>query len=269
MAQKVKKLLVVGLEQLLPGNSTDLSFFNEQLNTIRDQVLLVYTTDYSLSSVVAMEHMLNNRPAGLLTPDYLICEGGIGLYQREGTDYRPLLQWMNDLNQNWSRDQILAITQQFPSDVLALQPEETGDMTSAGGPFRLRFSVDPGQEWVVQHLEDLFLHQEIKAQIVSSQDWSLDVLAADKAEAVDYLRAQLEISDEDSYFFGDHPSELSLLKLPCRGTVLGNARPELTAHLERMHQLYRSPYPNAQGIIDGLHHWGVLHNFAFQNSKAG
>ena len=122
---------------------------------------------------------------------------------------------------------------------------------------------------MVQHLEDLFLQHEIKAQIVSSQDWCLDVLAADKAEAVDYLRAQLEVSDEDSYFFGDHPSELSLLKLPCRGTVLGNARPELTAHLERMHQLYYSPYPNGQGIIDGLHHWGVLNNFALQNSKAG
>jgi hydroxymethylpyrimidine pyrophosphatase-like HAD family hydrolase len=269
MAQKVKNLLVVGLEQLSPGNSTDLSFFNEQLHTIREQVFLVYTTDYSLGSVLALEHMLSSRPVGLLVPDYLICEGGIGLYQREGSDYCPLLQWMNDLNQNWSRNQILAITQQFSSDVLALQPEETEEAMSSEGPFRIRFSVDPGQEWVVQHLEDLFLQQEIKAQIVSSQDWSLDVLAADKAEAVDYLRAQLEISDEDSYFFGDHPSELSLLKLPGRGTLLGNARPELTAHLERMHQLYRSPYPNGQGIIDGLHHWGVLHNFAFQNSKAG
>lgn len=269
MEQKVKKLLVVGLEQLLPGNSTDLSFFNEQLNTIRDQVFLVYTTDYSLGSVLALEHMLSSRPVGLLIPDYLICEGGIGLYQREGTDYSPLLQWMNDLNQNWSREKILVITQQFSSDVLALQPEEPEDITAAGGPFRLRFSVDPGQEWVVQHLEDLFLQHKIKAQIVSSQDWCLDVLAADKAEAVDYLRAELEISDEDSYFFGDHPSELSLLKLPCRGTVLGNARPELTAHLERIHQLYRSPYPNGQGIIDGLHHWGVLNNFAFQNSNAG
>ncbi len=269
MVQKAKRLLVVGLEQLLLGNSTDLSFFNEQLNTIRDEVLLVYTTDYSLSSVVAMEHMFSSRPESLLTPDYLICEGGIGLYQREGKNYRPWLQWMNDLNQNWSRDQILALTQQVSSSVLALQLEETEDMTAAGGPFRLRFSVDPGQEWVVQHLEDLFLQHEIKAQIVSSQDWSLDVLAADKAEAVDYLRAQLEISDEESYFFGDHPSDLSLLKLPGRGTILGNARPELTANVESMDQLYRSPYPHCKGIVDGLHHWGVLHNFAFQNSKAG
>jgi hypothetical protein len=142
MAQKVKKLLVVGLEQLSPGDSTDLSFFKEQLNAIRDQVFLVYTTDYSLGSVLALEHMLSSRPVGLLAPDYLICEGGIGLYQREGGDYRPLLQWMNDLNQNWSRDQILAITQQFSSDVLALQPEETEDATAAGGPFRIRFSVD-------------------------------------------------------------------------------------------------------------------------------
>ncbi len=268
MVQKAKRLLVVGLEQVLLGNSTDLSFLNKQLNTIRDQVLLVYTTDYSLSSVVALDQMLSSRTEGLLAPDYLICEGGIGLYQREGNDYRPLLQWMNDLNQNWSRDQILALTQQFSSDVLTLQLEESEDITAAG-PFRLRFSVDPGQEWVVQHLEDLFLQHEIKAQIVSSQDWGLDVLAADKAEAVDYLRAQLEISDEDSYFFGDHPSDLSLLKLPGRGTILGNARPELIANVERMQQLYRSPYPDCQGIIDGLHHWGVLHNFAFQNSKAG
>jgi hypothetical protein len=269
MVQKAKRLLVVGLEQVSLGNSADLRFFKEQMNAIRDEVLLVYTTDYSLSSVIAMEHMFSSRSESLLTPDYLISEGGIGLYQREGTDYLPLLQWMNDLNQNWSRDQILALTQQVSSDVLALQLEETEDMTAAGGPFRLRFSVDPGQEWVVQHLEDLFLQHEIKAQIVSSQDWSLDVLAADKAEAVDYLRAQLEISEEESYFFGDHPSDLSLLKLPGQGTILGNARPELTANAEGMDQLYRSPYPNCQGIIDGLHHWGVLHNFAFQNSKAG
>jgi sucrose-6-phosphatase len=269
MGQKAKKLLVVGLEQVLPGDSADLSFFNEQLNTIRDQVFLVYTTDYSLGSVLALEQMLSGRPVGLLTPDYLICEGGIGLYQREGTEYLPLVQWMNELNQNWSREQILKITQEFSSDVLALQPDEPGDLTTAGGPFRLRFSLDPGQEWVVQHLEELFLEHQIKAQIVSSQDWCLDVLAADKAEAVDYLRAQLGISEEDSYFFGDHPSELSLLKLPCQGTVLGNARTELTANLERMPQLYRSPYPHTQGIIDGLHHWGLLKNFAFHNSKAG
>jgi sucrose-6-phosphatase len=268
MAQKGKKLLVVGLEQLSPGNSTDLSFFNKQLDTIRDQVLLVYTTDYSLSSVMALEHMRSSQPEALLIPDYLICEGGIGIYQREGTDYRPWLQWMNDLNQNWSRDQILALTQQFSSDVLALQLEETENMAVSGAPFRLRFSVDPGQEWVVQHLEDLFLQHEIKAQIVSSQDWCLDVLAADKAEAVDYLRAQLEISDEDSYFFGDHPSDLSLLKLPGRGTILGNAHPELTASLEKTHQLYRSPYPHGQGIVDGLQYWGVLNNL-LQNSKAG
>jgi hydroxymethylpyrimidine pyrophosphatase-like HAD family hydrolase len=268
MVQKAKRLLVVGLEQVLLGNAADLSFFNEQLNTIRDQVILVYTTDYSLSSVMALEEMLSSRTEVLLTPDYLICEGGIGLYQREGTDYRPWLQWMNDLNQHWSRDQILALTQQFSTDVLAPQLEEPEDRAAAG-PFRLRFSVDPGQEWVVQHLEDLFLQHAIKAQIVSSQDWGLDVLAADKAEAVDHLRAQLEISDKDSYFFGDHPSDLSLLKLPGRGTLLGKARPALTANLERMDQLYRSPYPDCQGIIDGLHHWGVLHNFAFQNSKAG
>jgi Sucrose-6F-phosphate phosphohydrolase len=268
MVQKAKRLLVVGLEQVLLGNSTDLSFLNEQLSTIRDQVILVYATDYSLSSVIALEQRRSSRPEGLLTPDYLISEGGIGLYQREGTDYRPLLQWMNDLNQNWSRDRILAITQQFSADVLALQLEEPEDRTAAG-PFRLRFSVDPGQEWVVQHLEDLFLQHAIKAQIVSGQDWGLDVLAADKAEAVDYLRAQLKIRDEESYFFGDHPSDLSLLKLPGRGTLLGKARPALTANVESMDQLYRSPYPDCQGIIDGLHHWGVLHNFAFQNSKAG
>jgi hydroxymethylpyrimidine pyrophosphatase-like HAD family hydrolase len=265
MAQKGKKLLVVGLEQLLPGNSADLSFFNNQLNTIRDQVLLVCTTDYSLSSVMALEQMHSSQPEAVLIPDYLICEGGIGIYHREGNDYRPWLQWMNDLNQNWSRDQILALTQQFSADMLALQLEETENKAA---PFRLRFSVDPGQEWVVQHLEDLFLEHEIKAQIVSSQDWCLDILAADKAEAVDYLRAQLEISDEDSYFFGDHPSDLSLLKLPSRGTILGNAHPELTASLEKTHQLYRSPYPYSQGIIDGLHHWGVLNNL-LQNSKAG
>jgi Sucrose-6F-phosphate phosphohydrolase len=268
MGQKAKRLLVVGLEQVLLGNAADLSFFNEQLNTIRDQVILVHTTDYSLSSVMALEQRRSSRPESFLTPDYLICEGGIGLYQREGNDYRPWVQWMNDLNQNWSRDRILALTQQFSSDVLAPQLEDSEDRTAAG-PFRLRFSVDPGQEWVVQHLEDLFLQHAIKAQIVSGQDWGLDVLAADKAEAVDYLRTQLEISDEDSYFFGDHPSDLSLLKLPGRGTILGNARPELTAHGASMHQLYRSPYPNCQGIIDGLHHWGVLQNFAFQNSKAG
>jgi hydroxymethylpyrimidine pyrophosphatase-like HAD family hydrolase len=268
MGQKAKRLLVVGLEQVLAGSAADLSFFSEQLNTIRDQVILVYTTDYSLNSVMALEQRRSSRPEGLLTPDYLICEGGIGLYQREENDYRPWVQWMNDLNQNWSRDQILALTQQFSADVLAPQLEDSEDRTAAG-PFRLRFSVDPGQEWVVQHLEDLFLQHAIKAQIVSGQDWGLDVLAADKAEAVDYLRTRLEISDENSYFFGDHPSDLSLLKLPGRGTILGNARPELTAHLESMHQLYRSPYPDCQGIIDGLHHWGVLHNFAFQNSKAG
>jgi hydroxymethylpyrimidine pyrophosphatase-like HAD family hydrolase len=269
MEEKAKKLLVVGLEQVLLGNTADLSFFNQQLNTIRDQAFLVYTTDYSLGSVLALEQMLRSRPEGLLTPDYLICEGGIGLYQREGTEYLPLVQWMNELNQNWSREGILKITQQFSSDVLALQPEEPGDTTTAGGPFRLRFSLDPGQEWVVQQLEDLFLQHEIKAQVVSSQDWCLDVMAADKAEAVDYLRAQLGISEEDSYFFGDHPSDLSLLKLPCRGTILGNARTELTANLESVSQLYRSPYPSTQGIVDGLHHWGLLNNFAFHNSKAG
>jgi hypothetical protein len=56
--------------------------------------------------------------------------------------------------------------------------------------------------------------------------------------------------------------------LPSRGTILGNAYPELTASLEKTHQLYRSPYPHGQGIVDGLHYWGVLNNL-LQNSKAG
>ena len=53
--------------------------------------------------------------------------------------------------------------------------------------------------------------------------------------------------------FGDSGNDLDLLSSGFSGTIVANALPELRQAVPA--DVYRSPFPFADGVLDGIRHW--------------
>jgi hydroxymethylpyrimidine pyrophosphatase-like HAD family hydrolase len=64
----------------------------------------------------------------------------------------------------------------------------------------------------------------------------------------------LRVEPEDVLVFGDTGNDVDLFAQGFRGTVVGNALPEL-ADARAARDAYRSPLRHAAGVLDGVRHW--------------
>ncbi len=93
------------------------------------------------------------------------------------------------------------------------------------------------------------------ARLIYSAGSYLDVLpaAAGKGAAARFLAERWGASPGHVLVFGDTGNDLDLFECGFRGTLVANALPELN---EAVHeQAYRSPFPYASGVLDGIRHW--------------
>ena len=83
----------------------------------------------------------------------------------------------------------------------------------------------------------------------------LDILpsAAGKGRAARFLAESWAIATDDVLAFGDSGNDAELLGSGFRGTAVANAFPELLAATDP--DVYRSPKPFADGVLDGIRHW--------------
>ncbi|WP_082554036.1 HAD-IIB family hydrolase [Rhizobium sp. Leaf453] len=110
---------------------------------------------------------------------------------------------------------------------------------------------------IEQQLADVGL----AARLVYSSNRDLDILPAgiDKGAALSWLCRQLGLTHDDVVVAGDTGNDQSMFKPPgVRGIIVGNALPELKSVSDNRSNVYCSDEMMADGVLDGLKHWGLF-----------
>lgn len=110
-------------------------------------------------------------------------------------------------------------------------------------------------------IEERLAKAGIAARVVYSSKRDLDILPAgvDKGAALSWLCRKLGLLHDDVVVAGDTDNDRSMFDLPgVRGIVVGNALPELRAIADERPAVYRATGTTADGILEGLMHWGHL-----------
>ncbi|WP_426125485.1 HAD-IIB family hydrolase [Pararhizobium sp. PWRC1-1] len=110
-------------------------------------------------------------------------------------------------------------------------------------------------------IEERLASAGIAARLVYSSNRDLDILpdGVDKGAALSWLCRQLGLSHDDVVVAGDTNNDRSMFELPgVRGIVVSNALAELKAIAEDRPEIYSAQGSVADGVLEGLVHWGVL-----------
>jgi mannosylfructose-6-phosphate phosphatase len=112
-------------------------------------------------------------------------------------------------------------------------------------------------------IEERLASAGIAARLVYSSNRDLDILpdGVDKGAALTWLCRQLGLSHDDVVVAGDTNNDRSMFELPgVRGIVVANALAELKAIADDRPEIYSAQGSIADGVLEGLVHWGVLEN---------
>jgi mannosylfructose-6-phosphate phosphatase len=110
-------------------------------------------------------------------------------------------------------------------------------------------------------IEERLASAGIAARPVYSSNRDLDILpdGVDKGAALSWLCRQLGMSHDDVVVAGDTNNDRSMFDLPgVRGIVVGNALAELKAIAKDRPDIYSARNSIADGVLEGLAHWGLF-----------
>lgn len=239
-------LFISDLDNTLVGDDKALNQLNQILQKKRAEngTKIVYATGRSLFLYQKLATEKN-----LLSPDALIAAVGTELYlnpDKENIDQ----DWENLLSQNWQRDQILSMTQQFPE--LIPQPQ------SEQGQFKISFYLSSDQaQNTISNLKKSLQDISLSTKLIYSGSKDLDIIPqrADKGLAVQFLQKKWGMSDEKTVVCGDSGNDIALFETGNpRGIIVANSQSELQQWYQNNKTNYRyfSQHPYAAGIQEGL-----------------
>lgn len=198
-----------------------------------------------------VEDMLQLVGDGVLpVPDYLI--GGVGTQLHDVRAVSEMAKFHRHLKRGWNLKKVEQVMSKFS----AIQPQPA------------QYLHEFKSSWYYEHasIEQIAIVQKalkkagLDVQIVYSSSRDLDVLpaAANKGGALKWLTSELGIDLKQTLVAGDTGNDASMFVIPgVKSMVPENAMPELleaTVHL----QVYHSRQVMADGVLDGLEHFGVI-----------
>ena len=244
-------LLVTDLDNTLVGDAQALEQLNDRLGKHRQQygTKLVYATGRSITLYRQLE-----AEQALLPPDALAVSVGTEIYSA-GSD-TPDADWAAKLSQNWDRDRIASTASTFSH----LTPQPNSEQR----PFKLSYYLsNAAAETVLPQLTAALQAQGLTPRLVYSSGQDLDILPehGHKGAAMVFLRQQFDIAPERTVACGDSGNDLTLFEdREELGIIVGNAKPELRQWYAANPRptCYRAAASCAAGILEGLHHFGLL-----------
>jgi sucrose-6-phosphatase len=238
-------LIVTDLDNTLVGDDEALLQLNELLDRSRQtsSTKIVYATGRSLTSY--QELLATHR---LLPPDALIASVGTEIYLGGSSTLDSA--WEEQLSQNWYREKVLFIANQFAD----LKPQSQTEQR----PFKISYHLSPNvAAAVIIQLQQLMEQEGLDVELIYSGNKDLDIIpqGGNKGKAVQFLRLQWQIDPVNTVVCGDSGNDVSLFQYGIeRGIIVGNARSELRL----WHQLNPADYHYlavaecAAGILEGL-----------------
>jgi sucrose-6-phosphatase len=243
----MKMLLVIELDNTLVGSNRAIAALNQRLESIRNQIYLVYVTGRSYAS---SRRVITK--AELLKPDYLIAGVGTEIYQQG-----VLLEkdWANQISKDWDWDAVWTIASYFP----ALIPQPDGEQT----PYKLSFCLDMDAPLEVIHdLQDLLTFTRLQTEVIFSNGRDVDIIPknSNKSKATAYLQQLLQAQSDATVICGGSGNDISLFQQPSAGIIVGNAQTELLWWYYNTHYPWHflAHYPGAAGILEGLIYFNIL-----------
>ncbi len=158
----------------------------------------------------------------------------------------PLGEWPADLN-GWNRLNIC--------DILANHREIELQPAEFLSDYKISYFVHGADDDQIDVYRNELAMAGCDVELVYSSRRDLDVLprSVNKGAAAGYLATLWETAPDRVYVFGDSGNDRELLSRGFRGTVVGNAQPELR-ELRSLH-VYHARQPYAAGVMEGLSHW--------------
>ncbi|MDI7863080.1 HAD family hydrolase [Rhizobiaceae bacterium n13] len=128
--------------------------------------------------------------------------------------------------------------------------------------FKSSWYLRDAGEAEIREIEQRLRESGHDAKLVYSSNRDLDVLPgkADKGQALAWVCDGLGIGLDAVVVAGDTGNDVEMFRLSgVRGIVVGNALGELVEIAAREKRHYRASATIADGVIEGLIHWGVAH----------
>lgn len=183
-------------------------------------------------------------------PDYYI--GGVGTCIHDARNNRRLDEFSDHIRAGWDRDLAARVAAQTPG--IRPQPDAFQE------EFKSSWFIDNAPPVVLQDLERRLAEAGLETCLVYSSHRDLDVLPrrATKGGALLWLAAHLLIPHEQIVVAGDTGNDSSMFRLPgVKGIIVENALPELFEATVDV-PFYCSRLVMADGVLDGLRHYGVI-----------
>jgi sucrose-6F-phosphate phosphohydrolase len=178
--------------------------------------------------------------------------GGVGTQIFDARAGRRLHEFDAHLSAGWEADRVRTVAAAFPG--IRPQPPEFQHA------FKSSWFLDRASPAALHDLRRRLAEAGLDVQLVYSSSRDLDILPrhATKGGALTWLCARLGLPLEAVLVAGDTGNDASMFRLPgVRGIVVENALPELFEATVDL-PTYGSREILADGVLDGLRHFGVL-----------
>lgn len=209
----------------------------------RDQIGFGLVTGRSQESVKAL--LTNND---LPQPDVIISSAGSEIYY--GKKLRLDRGYEKHISYQWKPHRIRQALEHL--DFLRPQEDE------AQRPFKVSYYLEDNSDYLAavhHHLSEA----KLRYSLVYSSGQFLDILPqrASKGKAIRYLSYKWSIAPKRIAVAGDSENDEEMLRGSFRGIVVGNHDGSLE-HLRNQRYIYFAENSYAQGILEGLKHYGFV-----------
>lgn len=182
-------------------------------------------------------------------PDYVICAVGTRLYK--GNVQKEIASFRKQLNRGWDLNKVEEIVSRV--DGLLKQPEKYQNSHKSSW-----YLLEDNPRLVKQLKED-FRREGLNVTVIYSSGRDLDILPAKagKGKALQWMCSKLSIPCQRVVVAGNTGNDSSMFQIDgVKGIVVANAEPELYKAVN-MKSVFRATRSIADGVIDGLRHFGL------------
>lgn len=234
-------LFVSDVDDTLLGDDDALLKLSLAIEKASDKLIFAFNSSRPCSS----QWNSINQNRYLPTPDLMI--GALGTEIQIGASREPISAYADYIDHDWDREKVAKIAKN-----LNLAPHDEDYQTA----FKASFDIE-NDGTLPRVIEDL-KRAGLVVKVIFSGQKNLDIIPnrAGKGEAIHFLGRHLGIQPSHVVVAGDSGNDIEMFSQPRKGIIVGNADRDLKK-LDN-EDIYHASTPYAQGVLEGLLHWGVL-----------